>query len=269
MADSFPARSRCSWRPSIVLVLAAWASAGLGIAPGGVLGSGIPRSGPVGRQADGLLDAYFRLFLADRDAEAFQERVAARYREEALCRLAVDSPGTTTRRAAVLALGSLGGFARSNAVLGRALRDPDLIVRQLAEDSLWSLWFRADTPEHNRTLIQVKRLTMQGDLKRAEALATRLILAAPGFAEAYNQRAIVFFEQGRLADSARDCQRVLERNPCHFGAMGGLAQCQLGLNRPAEALATLQRALRLQPYNVALRQSVKLVAARVEIAESR
>ncbi len=113
------------------------------------------------------------------------------------------------------------------------------------------------------------QLAAQGEMNRAEALATQLIVAAPGFAEAYNQRAIIYFEQGRLAESARDCQRVLSMNPYHFGAMGGLAQCQRGLNQPAEAVKTLRRALRLQPYNVGLRDILKLVEAQVELEASR
>jgi tetratricopeptide (TPR) repeat protein len=249
--------------------LAAWAVVAAPSAPGGIVRSGIADAGPADQQADSLLDEYFRLFLADRDFEAFQDRVAARYGEETLCRLATDSPGVTTRRAAVLALGALGRFPRSNPVLGRALRDPDPVARRIAEDSLWSLWFRADTPEHNRALRQVQQFAARGELNRAEALATRLIVAAPEFAEAYNQRAIIYFEQGRLAESARDCQRVLSLNPYHFGALGGLAQCQLRLNRPAEALRTLRRALKLQPYNVGLRESLRFVEARVELGESR
>ena len=79
-------------------------------------------------------------------------------------------------------------------MLGRALRDADPIVRQFAEDALWSVWFRADTPENNRSLQQIVQLIAKGELHRAEAQATRLILAAPHFAEAYNQRAIIYFE---------------------------------------------------------------------------
>ena len=107
------------------------------------------------------------------------------------------------------------------------------------------------------------RAVARGDLDRANALATRLIFVAPRFAEAYNQRAIIAFEQGRFDDSARDCRRVLELNPCHFGAMGGLWQCQLQLDRPAEALETLRRASRLQPYNLGIREAIRQTAARI------
>ncbi len=134
----------------LLIVLASWGASGLLAVRAGTLRSGITDAGPAHQQAESLLDEYFRLFLADRDFEAFRDRVAARYGEEALGRLAAHSPGVTTRRAAILALGALGRYPRSNPVLGRALRDPDPIARLLAENALWSLWFRADTPEHNR-----------------------------------------------------------------------------------------------------------------------
>jgi tetratricopeptide (TPR) repeat protein len=251
------------------LALAAIGVSGLAVARGGTGRTGITDSGRDPSDAGALLVDYFRTLVADQNVEAFRDRVAARYSEETLCRLLSASPGATTRQAAALALGTLGGFRRSNPVLGRALRDADPLVRRLAENALWSVWFRADTPEHNQTLQQVRQLAGQGEIKRAEALATRLIAAAPDFAEAYNQRAIIYFEQGRFAESARDCQRVLSVNPYHFGALGGLVQCQIGLHRPAEALETLRRASKLQPYNTGLRDNIRLLEAEVELDASR
>jgi tetratricopeptide (TPR) repeat protein len=169
----------------------------------------------------------------------------------------------------VIALGLQGGFEQSNAALGRALRDGDAVVRRWAEEALWSIWFRASTPENNRALQEVANLVGRGQIGRAESLANRLIRNAPDFAEAYNQRAILYFHQGRFAESAADCRQVLSRNPCHFGALSGLAQCLLRLNHPADALKTLRRASRLQPYSEALREHVKLLEAQVAPESSR
>jgi tetratricopeptide (TPR) repeat protein len=268
------ARTLVCWacRPpqvAAIMLIAAWAAVGTVAAWGGTIRPGLTHGGRGQEEAGSLMSEYFRRLLDDRDLEAFRDRVDARYSEGDLCRLLNESPGVTTRRAAVVALGSLGSFPRSNPVLGRALRDPDPVVRRLAEDALWSLWFRADTPENNETLLEVIASIRRGDLNRAEALATRLILVAPRFAEAYNQRAIIAFEQGRFDDSVRDCRRVLELNPYHFGALGGLAQCQLQLDQPAQALETLRRASRLQPYNLGIRESIRRIAARMELDEPR
>ncbi len=134
----------------------------------------------------------------------------------------------------------------------------------MAEDALWAVWFRADTPEHNRSLEEVRHLIGREQLEQAETLVTRLVGDAPRFAEAYNQRTIVFFLQGRFAESAEDCQRVLDRNPFHIGAIEGLAQCQIRLNRARDALKSLRRALKLRPHNTALRESIHELEKQIE-----
>jgi tetratricopeptide (TPR) repeat protein len=208
-----------------------------------------------------LLVRYFEQLVENHDLEAFRDRVAARYTEGTLGRILSSSPSVEARRAAVLALGLFGSFEASNPVLGRALRDRDAGVRNMSEESLWAVWFRADAPENNAALAQVRMLIGRQQLARAVALATRLIARAPNFAEAYNQRAIAYFLQGRLSESAADCEQVLSRNPFHIGAISGLAQCQLGLNRFSDALKTFRRALKLQPYSLALRASIKALEA--------
>src|SRR5262249_22780869 len=131
----------------------------------------------------------------------------------------------------------------------------------LASDALWALWYRADTPENNATLDQVRLLIGQNRLADAVTLSSRLIARAPSFAEAYNQRAIAHYFQDHFQESAADCHQVLARNPYHFGALAGLAQCQLRLNQRREALKTLRRALHLQPFSQQLQQDVALLEA--------
>ena len=48
-----------------------------------------------------------------------------------------------------------------------------------------------------------------------------------------------------------------------------MAQCQLHLNQAGEALKTLRRALKIQPYSDGLRANIKLIAAEVEPNGSR
>jgi tetratricopeptide (TPR) repeat protein len=215
-------------------------------------------------QSGSLLVDYFKDYLESRDVDDFRNRVALRYNEGTLGRILAGSPDVSARRAAVLSLGILGSFEQSNPVLGKALRDDDLAVRSMAEDALWAIWFRADTPEHNQTLERVRHSISREQLEQAETLVNRLIADSPNFAEAYNQRAFVYFLQGRFAESAEDCQRVLARNPFHIGAVEGLAKCQLGLNRPRDALKSLCRALKLRPHNNALRESIHELEAQIE-----
>jgi tetratricopeptide (TPR) repeat protein len=211
-----------------------------------------------------LLIDYYETFLRDRDLGEFRERVLARYTEETLCRVLASSPHANARRGAVLALGVVGTFDGCNTTLGRALRDDDAVVRTMAERALWIIWFRADSPENNQTLEEVRTLAATGRVDEAIDLSARLIARAPRFAEAYNQRAIAYFRLGRYAESAEDCRRVLTINPYHIGALGGLAQCQMQLDEPREALKTLRRSLKLQPHSQALTDNIRALEAGLE-----
>jgi tetratricopeptide (TPR) repeat protein len=215
-------------------------------------------------QSGSLLVEYFKDYLVKRDVDEFRNRVALRYNEGTLGRILAGSHDVSARRAAVLSLGILGSFAQSNAALGKALRDDDIAVRGMAEDALWAIWFRADSPENNQALERVRHSISREQLEQAETLVNHLIADSPNFAEAYNQRAFVYFLQGRFAESAQDCHQVLARNPFHIGAVEGLAKCQLGLNRPRDALKSLRRALKLRPHNTALRESIHELETQIE-----
>jgi len=215
-------------------------------------------------QTGSLLVDYYEEFLRDRDLDQFRDRVRARYTEGTLARVLISSFSVPARRAAVLALGVFGSFEQCNSALGRALRDSDPVVRTMAESALWAIWFRADSPENNQTLDEVRLLIGHEKFDAAVALATKLIARAPRFAEAYNQRAIALFCQGRFSESAEDCKSVLQLNPYHTGAVSGLAKCQLELNQPHEALKTLKRAAKLQPHSQSLRDSIQALEAQIE-----
>jgi tetratricopeptide (TPR) repeat protein len=206
-----------------------------------------------------LLVDYYEAFLKDKDIDAFRKSVQARYTEGTLCRMVL-SGTPQAKRAAVLALGLFGTYGSNDAV-GRSLRDADPVVRSLAQNALWAIWFRADGPENNALLQQVADLNGRERYAEAVDKASGLIARAPKFAEAYNQRAIALYFQDKFAESAADCNKVLELNPYHFGALSGLVQCQMGMGQRLEALKTCRRALKLQPYNQTLRDAVAKLEA--------
>ena len=231
---------------------------------GGVGAGGLARDGNDRMVAlpnnDSLLVDYFDALARDGDIESFRRNVAARYNEATLARL-LDSTEIKARRASVLSLGLFGEYAASNRVLAGALKDKDPLVRELAQDAMWSVWFRAGTPAQNASLATIRNQI--SDERFAEAIlgADRLISQAPDFAEAYNQRAIAHFLLGQFADSAVDCRRVLERNPYHFGAMGGLGQCLHHDLKRDEAIVVYRRMLELQPYNEGIRNLIAVLEA--------
>ena len=209
-----------------------------------------------------LLVDYYEAFLREKDIEAFQAKIMARYNEASLSRL-VRSGEVQAQRAAIFSLGLVGSF-ESNTVVARGLRNNDVTVRNLAQSALWAIWYRADTLENNAVLQEVRDLIFRQRFAEADGLASVLIAKSPGFAEAHNQRAIALFFQGRFEDSALECRRTLERNPYHLGALGGLGQCYIRLDRHRDALSVFRRAVEIQPYNTDLRETVAVLQAEIE-----
>jgi tetratricopeptide (TPR) repeat protein len=199
-----------------------------------------------------LLVEYYEQFLPQlqrrkgpalhRVLERFKKKVAGRYAEATLQRL-VDSPSAEARCAAVLSLGLLGTMD-SNGALANRLHDDDAQVRQFAVEALWSVWFRGAADDH---AAELRRLAQLEDPARARAGLDALIKKAPQFAEAYNQRAIVFFRSKEFEKAIADCEKALEHNPYHFGALSGMGECYMMLRRHRSALKAYRNAYRINP----------------------
>ena len=91
----------------------------------------------------------------------FEHQVRQRYTEGTLLRL-LASPQPELRQAAVLALGQIGTMAVNTHVATR-LHNEDCLVRAMACDALWSIWFRDDLPEHQKELQRLVRLGKKND----------------------------------------------------------------------------------------------------------
>jgi tetratricopeptide (TPR) repeat protein len=172
----------------------------------------------------------------------FKNRIKAGYPEATLRRLC-DHPSVAVRRAAVLALHFTGTMA-SNETIVASLRDEDAQIRLMAADALPALWLRADTEPNNMAL---QKALQQTDPKKAVSSLTALIRTSPNFAEAYNQRGLLYFQLGEYERCAADYQKTLELNPQHFTAAAGMGRCYLRLRLPSPALKAFRTAFKINP----------------------
>ena len=173
---------------------------------------------------------------------SFRRRIRLRYTEGTLQRM-LDNPSAEVRRAVVLALG-LAGTIQSNAALARVLHDSDELTARTASDSLWEIWFRGGPDEANAELQRI--LHLQEGIKMLEGL-TAFVREHPDFAEAWNQRAILWFQNSEYQRSIADCQRALQLNPHHFGAQAGMGECYLKMRKFNAALRAFKLALEMNP----------------------
>ena len=222
-----------------------YASDGL---PKGALGRTEPLVNPV-------LLGYYESFLESQDIDTFLQNILARYNDSTLLRL-LESSQVETRRASVLALGLVGG-PQCNTPVAARMKDSDPVVRRFAENALWGIWFRSDSPANNEELTAVRNLLSEERFEEAMTRVNALITKAPQFAEAWNQRAILHFTRGDLQKSVDDCREVVKRNPFHFGAMSGMAQSLVKLGKPNEALDVFKAQIKIQPHNEAVQAAIE------------
>lgn len=189
-----------------------------------------------------------------REIEHFARKVARCYNEGTLLRV-TESPNPKAREASVFALGLLGSW-NCNAQLASMLKDEEGGVRRVAVEALWRVWFRGKLPQDAAFLRAALAQPCRG--KVLEALS-RLIRLRPDFAEAWNQRAIIHFQNRDFAASARDCARVVGLNPSHFGAQAGLAQCLMRMGRGSAALKAFRKAQRLNPHMDGVSSTIRLL----------
>jgi tetratricopeptide (TPR) repeat protein len=192
-----------------------------------------------------LLDAFYQRYLTDETSARFVAEVSRHYTLGTLARLAVGG-ARATRRAAVLSIGFLGDF-QCNDLLGRALHDRDRVVRLLAENGIRELWYRDGSEEQQHQLQSIIRLNNSCRFDQAARDATQLIQEVDGFAEAWNQRAIAYYQMERFSESVSDCRAAIERNPHHFPAAVGMGHCYLELYDAVAALDCFRLALTLNP----------------------
>lgn len=187
----------------------------------------------------------------------FAEKVSQRYTEGTLRRLLLQQD-KRVRAAALIALRFLGGLAACPDVAG-LLYDGDTQIREVAEGTLWSLWFRGESPDEAMELQRLAQLIVEEQYPEALTGLNKLIKRAPKYAEAYNQRAILNWKRNKYKNALADCKRVLQLNPFHFGAQAGMAQCYLEMKKPEQALDSFRKALKINPNLKGVQENIQVL----------
>jgi tetratricopeptide (TPR) repeat protein len=128
------------------------------------------------------------------------------------------------------------------------LQGDDPVRAARAAAALWQMWHRSGRPELDAALLDGIEAMQKGELEHAEAVFTRLIQAAPEFAEGWNKRATVRYMAKDYAGSIADCRETLARNANHFGALSGQGLCYLALSEYHRAADSFRRALAVHPH---------------------
>lgn len=148
-------------------------------------------------------------------------------------------------------------------VVAAYLHDPDPDVVALAEATLWTIWARPGDPEVEALFAEGLRLLARRDWLGAVSCFSRVIEAAPAFAEGWNRRAIARYLAEHYASAIADCEQVRRLNPYHFGALAGQGRCHLALGQYRAAARCFREALAIHPRLDAVRGELRRVEARL------
>jgi tetratricopeptide (TPR) repeat protein len=159
---------------------------------------------------------------------------------------ALASADAAARAEAIVWLANLGTMADAPLLEAR-LRDESGFVRGFAEQGLWLLWARSGDAQLDELMGRGVEAMQAGRHGEAIDVFSEVIRRKPAFTEAWNKRATAYFLAGEYRRSIADCDEVLKRNPHHFGALSGLGEIYLRLERPAQALGWFRRALEVNP----------------------
>ena len=160
------------------------------------------------------------------------------------------------RRRAVRTLAHAGTMADAPGLV-RALRDPDHVVRALADEALWDIWSRSGNQDITRLFEAGTHALSEGRWDDAVATFSKIIARDPDFAEGWNKRATAYYLKGDYTKSLADCDEVVKRNPLHYGALSGYGMIYIQLDQPARALEYFERALALNPNMDGVRSTVE------------
>jgi tetratricopeptide (TPR) repeat protein len=85
------------------------------------------------------------------------------------------------------------------------------------------------------------------DLEGARDAFDKAIAIKPDYAEVWNRRAVLFFNDGKYDEAVADLESAIQYEPRHFGAWIGLAMIFEAIDRPDAALRAYEKALEIHP----------------------
>lgn len=125
-------------------------------------------------------------------------------------------------------------------------------------------WQRSGSDTTDLLMSRVVQLINAKDTERALDLLDYVIQLSPGWAEAYNKRATVFFMLDDVDGSLRDIRATLAREPRHYGALAGLGLILQKLDKSKAAFEALSMALKIHPQMERLQGMVDRLKLEVE-----
>lgn len=132
------------------------------------------------------------------------------------------------------------------------------------EEEIWDAWLLSGSPTVDILMKRGVEAQESEDIELARDMYDRAIIIKPDYAEAWNRRALLFFNDGKYDEAMADLESTLTYEPKHFGAWIGLGMIFESIDRPDAALKAYRKALEVHPYAAAAKQGEKRLVIVVE-----
>ncbi len=119
------------------------------------------------------------------------------------------------------------------------------------EEEVWDAWLVSGSPTVDVLMQRGLEYQQMDRLEDAREAFDRAIAINPDYAEVWNRRAVLFFNDGKYDEAIADLESALTHEPRHFGAWIGLAMIFESIERPEAAMRAYEKALAIHPHAVA------------------
>jgi tetratricopeptide (TPR) repeat protein len=141
---------------------------------------------------------------------------------------------------------------------------PDGDSAKAIEKRIWALWMVSGSDTCNLLMGRAKAAADGKDYDLAIKLLDAVIELKPGYTEAWNRRATLYFLQKDYGHALADLREVLLREPRHFGALSGVGLILQEIGDDKNALEAYRRALAINPHLENIDDIVKTLREKVE-----
>jgi len=125
-------------------------------------------------------------------------------------------------------------------------------------------WARSGSDTADLLMSRAEEALKAKEFPLAVELLDRVLTLRPEWAEAWHRRATAFFLLDDPVSAIADIQRVLTREPRHFGAWAGLGHIYVSGGDKKRALEAYRKALAIHPYLPKLREAIERLTPEID-----
>ena len=141
---------------------------------------------------------------------------------------------------------------------------PDATSAKAIENRIWEAWIESGSDTCDLLMTRVKDAIEEKDYDLAIRLLNSVIAIRPGYVEAWNQRATVYYLKDDYPRAIADIAEVLAHEPRQFGALAGLGMMLQDIGDDKDALEAYRKALAIDPHLENIPDAVKTLTEKVE-----